>query len=471
MTLLSTKIWAIVAVVLFGGASWLTASGWTTIPPAPAKPVDYGYFYRLNVKISHQDEFFDMNIVVACDPSLVPKFGMGAMTQFPRFYAERTKANHAIGVRPVLGCANVTTENGRAPPDLLPAIRWFPDADDMTFSILYATEDAYENPLSQLKFHGATMHAATVDEFLAFQEAAKTKSIVPVHGRRPILPLRPGERDYITAAEIKAMGGKAPESPLQPGELERLTHAEIEALGGKAPKPNWLQQLQCDAIAKYELSEASREIVRRYWPAHKPRFWVPNEDASDAIWKEIHRGAQMNPANPNSQYYHRNPLINDERVGDYAWDFSSPATDGLPTRTGGGALQQLQNGRAKMRNPPYKPPILYPVQYSATLPFYQTKDKNSDSPMWTRIDMRGGATQGFAYCQVQLRVSDILDGEQWNSNERLLPGYRHRPRQVYVDDELIETALPPAAGGTSLIYLPRIFERDQFMFLRASAYH
>ena len=64
---------------------------------------DYGYFYRLNVKVSHQDEFFDMNIVVACNPKLVPKFGMGAMTHFPLFYAERTKANHAIGVRPVLG--------------------------------------------------------------------------------------------------------------------------------------------------------------------------------------------------------------------------------------------------------------------------------------------------------------------------------------------------------------------------------
>ena len=196
--------WIALIGLIYAGVTWSAK-----VRTAPVSmTADYGYFYRLNVKVSHQDEMFDMNIVVACNPKLVPKFGMGAMTHFPLFYAERTKANHAIGVRPVLGCGGVTTANGRAPPDLLPSIRWFPDADDLTFSILYATEDAYENPLSQLKFHGATMHAAKVDEFLAFQEAAKTKSIVPVHGR--LVPQRPGEPDHISHAEIEALGGKAP---------------------------------------------------------------------------------------------------------------------------------------------------------------------------------------------------------------------------------------------------------------------
>jgi hypothetical protein len=371
----------------------------------------------------------------------------------------------------VLGCGGVTTENGRAPPDLLPSIRWFPDADDLTFSILYGTEDAYENPLSQLKFHGATMHVATVQEFLAFQEAAKTKSIVPVHGR-PILPLRPGERSPFTRPEIEAMGGKTPDLPLQPGELERLTHAEIEALGGKAPKPNWLQELQCDAVGKYELSEVSREIVRRYWPADKPRYWVPDGDAFDTIWKEIHRGVPKDPANPAGEYFRRQPLTKNESTYDYAWSYAEPATDGLPTRTGGGALQERDDsGRARMRNPPYKPPILYPVQYGATLPFYQTQDKNPESPLWARIDMRGGATKGFAYCQVKLPWFDLDAKESWRSAERLLPGFRQRSRQTYIDDQLIATQLSPGGGGSALTTAPPIFERDQFMFMKASAYH
>ena len=232
-----------------------------------------------------------------------------------------------------------------------------------------------------------------------------------------------------------------------------------------------MQELQCDSVAKHELSEASREIVRQYWPADKPRYWVPDEASFDAIWKEMHRGVPKNPANPQGEYYKRNPLINNEHWGDYTWRYDNPATDGLPTRTGGGALQERDDhGRAKMRNPPYKPPILYPVQYGATLPFYQAKDKDPETPLWARIDLRGGATKGFAYCQVKLPWHGGGPSFGWQSLEHLLPGFKVRPRYMYVDGELVGTQLPTERNNTAVNYKLPVFERDQYLFLGASAY-
>jgi hypothetical protein len=418
---------------LLGGVALvaLTIAG-VLMRPMAVKPVvevaDYGYFYRLNVKVSHQDEMFDMNIVVTCNPARLKQFGIVMFrTQVPIFYAERTKNNHAIGVRPTLGCDGHTTENGGAPPDLLPAIRWYPDADDMTFAILYATEDAYTNPLSQLKLHGATMHKATLEEFLAFQEAAKTKSIVPVDGS---LASRPAD-DLI-----------------------------VKALDEKAPKLKFIgAELDCEAVAKLELSEATREIFRKYWPAHKPKFWSLDDELFDKLWQEA-------LSQPGQTFWRRNPLINDKHPSDFARDFAGPGTDGFRTRAGGGALRVFSNGRVRPENNIFRNdvPTLYPVQYSASFKFYEPNDPlrpmwaRIDMPMWARIDMQGGNTQGFAYCQYP---SSGLG--------KRIPSYETRPFQTFLDQELISTR--PPSGSTVLYRSPRVFEHDQFLYMKIDNRH
>jgi hypothetical protein len=217
-------------------------------------------------------------------------------------------------------------------------------------------------------------------------------------------------------------------------------------------------------VAKHELSEASRGILRKYWPPHQPRYWTPDEESFQKFWDEAHR-------QPDS-HYSRNPLSNNERIGDYAWSYAEPATDGLPTRAGGGTLRSLdRQGLGKARNPPYKPPIIYPVQFGATLPFYQTKDADPSSPLWARIDLRSGATQGFAYCQVKLPWFGNNATDGWRSAEHLLPGFKKRPLQIFIDDELISQQLSPAGNRSALTTTLPIFERDQFMLLKASAYH
>jgi hypothetical protein len=415
---------------------------WRTMAAQPAaNAADYGYFYRLNVKVSHKDEMFDMNMVVSCNPWLVPKFGMGAIQYLPQFYAERTKANHAIGVRITLGCEGHTTANGGAPADLLPSIYWFPDADDMTFAIMYASEDAYVNPLSQLKFHGATMHSATIQEFVAFQEAAKIKSIVPVNVWR--LPVR--------------------DPKLGPFLVE-----EIEAAGGRAPKPNWAVS-GCQSVKKLELSEQAREILRKYWPADKPRYWKLDRETMTKFERE----AGSKGGTPEKAGFYKRPLlVNDEYVVDYYWTFALPGTDGLPTRAGGGRLRQLNRaGFGQQRSPPEKVPTIYPVAQNTSLFFYNLADK-ATSNIWARIDEQGGQTKGFAYCQATLNLvtqRSGIDSSKVYGVAHFLPEYRTKSATLFVDKTSVHLTMPPLMNPYNVV-VDFIFERDQFLYFRGPNY-
>jgi hypothetical protein len=430
---MSTNKYLLACVALIALA--VMGVSWRTMAAQPAaNAADYGYFYRLNVKVSHKDEMFDMNMVVSCNPWLVPKFGMGAIQYLPQFYAERTKANHAIGVRITLGCEGQTTANGGAPADLLPSIYWFPDADDMTFAIMYASEDAYVNPLSQLKFHGATMHSATMEEFVAFQEAAKTKSIVPVNVYRP---------------------------PWRDPKLGPFTVEEIEAAGGRAPKPNWAKS-GCQLVRKFELSELSREILRKYWPADKPRYWKLDRET---MTKFNNEAATKGGTPEKAGFYKRPPLVNNEYTVDYVWNFALPGTDGLQTRAGGGRLRRLNRaGFGEPRTPREKVPIIYPVAQNTSLAFYKLTDKSTTN-IWARIDEQGGQTKGFAYCQMTLDIAvqrSAKDNSEVRGLAYFLPEYRKKPANLFVDDNVVHLTKPPLI--TDHVLVDFIFERDQFLY-------
>ena len=47
--------------------------------------------------------------------------------------------------------------NSRIPDDLLPAVRWYPDVNDMGFAIGYESDAAYESTYSKLLYHGASL--------------------------------------------------------------------------------------------------------------------------------------------------------------------------------------------------------------------------------------------------------------------------------------------------------------------------
>lgn len=85
----------------------------------------------------------------------------GGVNRFPKV----TQDGHAIVVKIPWACKGETTANGKVPPDLLPFVSWFEDADDLTQGLMYATEDAYRSPIAKIEFRGTSIETASSEDF------------------------------------------------------------------------------------------------------------------------------------------------------------------------------------------------------------------------------------------------------------------------------------------------------------------
>jgi hypothetical protein len=112
------------------------------------------------------------------------------------------------------------------------------------------------------------------------------------------------------------------------------------------------------------------------------------------------------------------------------------------------------NGYGTVNNYDEGVPILYPMQYSASLKFYDSKDAEPSRPIWARIDMQSGATQGFAYCQYP---PFGLAGSFSN--------FKTKPRLTLLDQQIVSTRPPSGSDSAGFYSAAEIFERDQYLYM------
>jgi hypothetical protein len=403
---------------------------------APPTPPDNSYYYRQIVRLKHAGEIYEMNVVAACNTKLAAKFGSGASFAGPRLYVERVANNHAIGFRVTHGCGRSTTENGGAPPDLLPHVLWFDDADDLTQGILYATEDAYTNQLSQLQFLGSTIHQASAEEFAAFLETKRQKSLVPIDG---------------TDRAANGVGA-------------RPNLDELLAIG-RASKPNnhvgmW-NDGNCEGMFRNELNEAGRAAIRTFWPPSTPKYWTHDESKTygqvDGNGKRVPNGPMAAlhalPAKT-KQYPEGGSTTDGGAVHDGGWQVYLPNVDGLPTRAGGGQLRPGLIPKPRVRD-------IFPIAATVKLHMYRRQDQGTTPLKWN-IDMRGGDTKGFVYCSPFL--SNLRGSKPPNDFlETLLPGYHQRTVEIKIDGVAVDLSGAPTSRQYkgSTLDLPIIFEEDK----------
>ncbi len=125
---------------------------------------------------------------------------------------------------------------------------WFEKAEDLSSAVLYVSEDAYESPHARFKFHKASIHKATVEEFRAWEETGQKKNLYPLFDQRP--------------------GARLPDGYHHPGALLPNSYPNLEefkAAGNRYPPPVRFIQ-QCDAVQRFDLPEKVREYVRQFWP-------------------------------------------------------------------------------------------------------------------------------------------------------------------------------------------------------------
>jgi hypothetical protein len=206
--------------------------------------VDRGTYYRLLVNLEYKGEPLTFNIVVGCNVRITTYKDNDRTVEVgvaPMVYGLKMKDGRGIVVRPPEACRGETTENGKVPATLLPLIVTYENADAPWFGLAYASDDAYESPLSELKFFGATIAKATRQEWEDW--------------RRDEAP-----KNFVTYELL--------------GINERNRWHQIRWEPGK-----YFMGSECLGFARVTLADAAREIVRAQWPADKPTYWYPNEEA------------------------------------------------------------------------------------------------------------------------------------------------------------------------------------------------
>jgi hypothetical protein len=258
--------------VLNGERGSVLLSGWSFTKSVDVKTAgqDRGYYYRFKASLAYKGEPLDFDIVVGCNVKVTTYKDNDRTVEVgvaPMVYGLKMTDGRGVVIKPPEACQGETTENGKVPAALLPLVVTYENADQPWFGLAYASEDAYASPISELKFFGATISRATREEW---QEWRKTEA----------------PKNFITY-ELLGIN-----------EMNRFDH------------PRWMPGFRvmssiCAGFSWVKLPESVREAIRPYWPASRPRYWYPSEDARRAFYAagDFHLGKVLFEGNPLREYF------------------------------------------------------------------------------------------------------------------------------------------------------------------------
>lgn len=368
---------------------------------------DDGVFFRLEASYLHGSEQIDFDIVVGCSVRVTAyKDGEESYdaVRDPLFFVKATRDGSALLQIVPNACLDQTTQNRDVPKDFLPGAIWFDSKDDFSFGIGYVSEDAFESPLSQLKFLGATITKATRREWEAFQPTAAQNLL--------------SSRLYTWR-----------------GDIPRPTWREIhDNLWNKSKIAQWRPLLSCHGIWRMELVDTKqRAVLREYWQNNKPHYWQPPE-----VDEIVGRLGSVRPD--------REIAGPDGPLSRYRFAYIQA---GFPTRAGGGEF--LSGDRWSTI-----PAELYPVRADTGVPWLAPSLAAAET-LHFDIDLNGGRNRGFVYCYHQLMPGDPI-------SEQHVPNYTRRPIETRLDGVPVEPRQDAGSAVTGVH--PQFFQGDQYYYFR-----
>ncbi len=374
--------------------------------------VDRGTYYRLKVQLTYKGEPQDFDIVVGCnvrqtdylDNSRTVEVGL-----VPTVFGRRMSDGKGLVVRPPRACRGETTANGQVQPDLLPAIIVYDDAEILDFGTAYLSEDAYDGPLSLLKFRGASIEGATRTEFDEFR------------GTQPNLVKR---ESY--------WGTLAPDDALRKMNLPRVAR----------PFGN-----RCEGYQRYRIPDELRPKVQQHRPEGEPNFWQVGDARAESELRTL---------------ISNNKLLRADRLDDPARRHTQfgPRPDdsadfGFPTRAGGGFVNACVRGQTTRFPAAYYPAAndyrvdQWPTDRQGRTAFLAAHDKLAR----VNIDFRKGDGRGFAYCFTTVRFPNDAESRAQALSKSIIGRIDGQ--------EIVSTRGPFGPGSVPVI----IFERDEFAFV------
>lgn len=360
------------------------------------------YYFRLKARYSHAGKPVDFDIVVACGIQVTRYRGgeTGFLaSRYPRFFVQRTHDDHEVMQIVPIACRGETTENGLVPADFLPGAIWFDKPGDHRFGIAYVGEDAFENPNSQLKFHGASIESATRAEWEAFEKrAADNEGMRSRYYDRAYYSPEDGQR-------IAEGGGN-----------------EVEAAYARG----------CTGVIRHKLSDAGRAVLRKYWPANKPRYWTTNK-RDDGPWPELVETERTTSILASGRRYVEHFYGANYKYG------------GFPTRAG--------NGMMHSKSRKVSPSEIFPARFDRGVPWVFTEEVSRSDYLTKDVEIRTAPGIGILYCYTYLNPGA-------GKLEIPIPNFRSRESRIRVDNEWVITSQPQYWSWPTVFY-----EGDEYMYV------
>lgn len=367
--------------------------------------LDRGTYFRLKVKLDYKGAPQNFDIVVGCNV-LDIDYKDGSNTHevglVPTVYGRRMSDGKGLVIRPPDACDGETTANGKVPADFMPLIIVYDDADTLGFGTAYISDEAYESPLSVLKFGNATIEPATRAEFVDFRKNGT-----------PNLVSRASYFGIQNGAFLKARG------------LERV----------------WPPfGIICHAYKRFRIPETLRAEVRSYWPSDRPVYWRPVNDQdrrtlAALLWRSDLQRDDGGDARDPAEVYSGNDDMDDQ---------------GVANRKGGGMIQRKRY-----------PPSFYPVSSEISAEkwaAYPGSDPEvrprSAALVVNQVDVMNGANRGFAYCFID--PGYVISGDLGKRLDRDFS------LAALVDDMPIVGGAKSWRNSSS--NLPTFFEGDEYYF-------
>ncbi|MGJ4947300.1 hypothetical protein [Bradyrhizobium sp. HKCCYLS20291] len=373
--------------------------------------IKFGWFYRMVVDLSHGDEPLSIEVVIACGSQVRQILGEGRSARAlwaPYIYGVRTGNGEGVLVQSPNVCDRDVTKKP-VPADFMPVVFWTPDAGNLEFLVAYLNERAYEQPVSKLTFHRATVTEATEADHKAWRETKWKDNIVPIGDRR---------EDQVNARSFFRGEGFFP-----------------------AGDPNKsLLRMACFSFLRVPIPPDLRELVGAHWPSDRPRYWLLD-------WRVVR--PIIFEENPQETRYWERFRAEAARRG----VLRGEEPRGLPTfyegtgvnrSSGVGSIGVGRLASGQGLRIPYRVETGYP---------WATERMRTQGSFDLHADTDGGADQGFAYC--------YRDMFGYYFATPLGTPRRAADHRIFIDNQLIgtwpeSTTMAPGAA---------IIERDEYIWL------
>lgn len=391
-------------------------------------------FFRLKADYTYASkngpEPLSFNIVAGCGVRLTKYITGDTSTlavRAPTLYALPMSDGAAVMIETPQACSGATTDNGRVPKDFMPAVVYYEKFDDLSLGLLYASEDAYEGPISKLKLHGATLERATEDEFHNFLNSEDYKRNLVSHQ---------SSKFFTSAADnIKFTD-----------ELK------------KNPGAVWKQRMprRCTGAMRLKAPEELRKYLRSLRKPGDPKYWYVDHKHNRYMFAWL-RGQGSALGLPFKERPFPKILFDGELFEKY--DIPSEWWGGgMVTRAGGGSIRARNSRTGYIYSYPAE---YYPLVRNTSSSLVETLGKNP-SYFSDLIKFEKGNRKGFFYCPTYLNMAGLqyFIGEA-GTKEKFF-GY---PIKLFIDGHEVKSINNDHYKAT-LRFL--FFENDEYIIITKS---